>query len=150
MDIKDIKIIITAVFGGISAAMGNLALPVYVMVGANILDYITGLMAAPYRGEVRTSYRSMKGITKKIMMWALVALGVGLDILLGYAVATLGVSSIPPFIGACCAVWISCNEALSILENIRDTGTPTPLFLQKLIEKLKLTVEDSVKSEDEE
>lgn len=150
MEIKDIKIITTALFGGISAALGNMAVPVYLMLGANALDYITGWMAAPYRGEVRTSYRSMQGIAKKVVMWALVALGVGMDILLGYAGVNLGIASIPPFMGAFSAVWICCNEGISILENIRDIGTPTPLFLQKLIEKLKLTVETSAKGEEKE
>ena len=59
-------------FTGLTASLGALAIPLYLLVGANIIDYATALKAAPLRGEERTSRKGIKGITKKICMWLLV------------------------------------------------------------------------------
>lgn len=141
MTTQDIKLMLVAIFTAIHIRLGDLAIPVYLMLGAQVIDFVTGWMAAPYRDEPHTSGRLYKGITKKIMQWVLVAVGLGLDVLVQYCSGILGIGSIPPMFGVLSIVWTSCNEAISILENVRDTDTPTPSFLQKLIELLKLTTE---------
>ena len=60
-----IKGIFTAVFSVLTSLFGVLAVPILLMVGANVIDYATGLIAAPKRSEDINSYKSMRGILEK-------------------------------------------------------------------------------------
>ena len=137
-----IKAIFTAVFAFLSALLGALALPVILMVICNIVDYITGLMASPYRKQDINSYKSFKGIGKKICMWLLVIIGAVIDQLLIYAGDTIGYTMPFTFLIACIvAIWIICNEIISILENMKDMGVNIPAFLEPLVKNIKTQVE---------
>ena len=47
------------------------------------------------------------------------------------------------FLVACIvAIWIICNEIISILENIKDMGVAIPGFLLPIVEHVKSQVED--------
>ena len=119
----------------LTAWLGMLAAPVYLLVLLNLVDYATGVVAAPYRGEERSSYRGLRGIAKKVCMWLLVGVGAAVDWLLAFAVEAFGVSSPFGCVVACCAaVWLICNEILSILENISDIGVELPPFLKPAVE----------------
>lgn len=143
MENNYIKVFFTAVFSFISSLLGILAVPVIIMVACNIIDYATGLMASKYRSEDINSYKSIKGITKKVCMWLLVAVGAILDQLLIYASETIGIALPFTFLVACIvALWIICNEIISILENIKDIGVPLPAFLEPLVKNIKSQVED--------
>lgn len=109
-----------------------------------MIDYITGLMAAPYRTDGGiSSYRSMKGITKKVTMWLLVVVGAIIDQLLIYASTTLGFTTPLSFLVACIvAIWIVCNEIISILENMIDIGVDIPAFLVPLVKNIKSQAEN--------
>ena len=48
---KKFKIISVAIIGLFASKLGILAIPMLVLVMINITDYITGLVAAKYRGE---------------------------------------------------------------------------------------------------
>ena len=140
---EKIKGIIIAIFTTLSAWLGILAVPVYILLATNIIDYITGLMAAQFRGQKICSYKSIKGISKKICMWLLVAVGALIDELILYATATMGFNIPLTFVvGSFVAVWLICNEIISILENIGDIGVERPTFLIKAIEKVKSKVEE--------
>lgn len=132
------RLAVTAALVALSAWLGVLAVPVYIMMGASVLDYLTGLAADPAREEKLSSYKGIRGIVKKVCMWALVAVGVMVDLLLGYVGLTLpaGVS-----MATVVAVWIAANELLSILENAADIGIPLPRNLVKLVAQIKETVE---------
>ena len=39
------------------------------------------------------------------------------------------------------AIWLVCNEIISILENIDDIGVSLPPFLKKIVKNLKHQVE---------
>ena len=109
-----------------------------ILVCCNIIDYATGLCAAKYRSETVNSYKSVKGIAKKICMWLLVAVGAMLDILLSYAADTVGISvGINYVVASAAAVWLTANEIISILENIRDIGAPLPPFILKIAENIR-------------
>ena len=139
----EIKLFITALFAGLTAWLGALAFPVYILVLLNIIDYFTGLTAAPYRKEKRNSTKGFRGIAKKVCMWVLVGLGAILDWLLGYAAGTIGI--VMPFnflLGSAVAIWLICNEVISILENIGDIGVKVPGFLRTLIEWVQKSTED--------
>lgn len=112
----------------------------------NIIDYVTGICAAGYRKENVSSYRSFRGIAKKICMWLLIAVGAMLDILLEYAAKNVGISLGGEYIaGSLAAVWLIANEVISILENIRDIGTPLPPFLMTIAGNIKGKAEDKIK-----
>ncbi|MCI5952543.1 MAG: phage holin family protein [Anaerostipes sp.] len=146
-----IKTIFTLIFSFISSILGILAVPVLLMILCNVIDYITGLMASPYRKQDINSYKSMKGILKKICMWLLVIVGAIIDQLILYASDLTGIHLPFTFLVACVvAIWIVCNEIISILENIQDMGVEMPGFLEPIVKNIKSQVEHEVKIEDEE
>lgn len=140
--LKTAKAICITVFGLLSSWLGVLAVPVYVLVGCNVMDYATGLLAAHRRGQKVSSYIGVLGIAKKVCMWLLIAVGAVVDWLLLYAGGQLGVDiHLPMLVASLTAVWLIVNEVISILENIGDTGVPLPGFLTKIVEGLKSKIE---------
>ena len=139
-----VKVTVIAVVSALMSWLGILAVPVFLLVGCNIIDYITGLMAAPYRedGSI-SSYKGIRGIIKKVCMWLLVLIGAWIDILINYAVECAGVSLTIPFIVATVvAVWLVVNEIISILENMLDIGVAMPPFLLPVVRYIKKQVEE--------
>lgn len=146
-----IKAIFTAVFAFISALLGVLAVPVVLLVACNLIDYTTGLMASPYRKEDIQSYKSIRGIFKKVSMWMLVVVGAIIDKLLLYAATTIGKPVPVTFLIACVvAMWLICNEIISILENIQDMGVSIPAFLQPLVRHIRSQVEEQINVDEKE
>lgn len=144
-----IKAVFTAIFAFLSSLLGVLAIPVILMVACNIIDYITGLMASKYREEDINSYKSIKGIIKKVSMWLLVIVGAIIDQLLIYTADTVGISMPFTFLVACIvAIWIICNEIISILENVKDMGVNIPAFLEPLVKNIKSQVENKTGTEE--
>lgn len=123
--------------------LGILAIPVFLMVGCNIIDYITGLMASKYREEQISSYKGIRGITKKVCMWLLVVVGSFIDVIINYAAQYMGIGFKIPFIVATfVAVWIVANEIISILENIIDIDEKIiPPFLMPIVRRIKKEIE---------
>lgn len=141
--LTEIKLAVTAAFTALTAWLGLLAIPVYILVILNVADYATGIVAAPYRGEKRSSAIGFRGIAKKICMLGLVGLGAVLDWLLAFAVGSLGITL--PFsylVGIVVAIWLICNEIVSILENMGDIGVELPPFLMVLVKWIQKTTED--------
>lgn len=146
------KRILTTVVSVLSSLLGILYVPVMLMVLCNIIDYATGLMAAKYRKDnTISSYKSFKGIAKKVSMWLLVVVGAIVDELIKYAAQTVGITVPFTFLIACVvAVWIICNELISILENIKDIGVNIPTFLLPLVKNIKSQTEQAINIEDKE
>ncbi len=142
-NINTIKAIVTGVAAFMSALLGTLYIPVLLMILCNIIDYATGLMAAKNRPDGGiSSYRSIKGIKKKVSMWLLVVVGAIMDQLLLYASQTIGIKIPVSFLIACVvAIWIICNEIISILENMVDIGIQIPSFLLPLVKNIKSQTE---------
>ena len=92
------------------------------------LDYVTGFLAAAYKGQL-SSAAGAKGIIKKIMYMAMVALANIIDGIVGMD-SLLRDASIYFFIA---------NEGLSILENAAGMGFPFPQFLKDRLEQFKGT-----------
>ncbi len=145
---KGIQATVVLIFTTLTAWLGHLAIPMYVLVACNLVDYLTGLMAAPHRGEHPNSYKGFNGIAKKICMWILVGVGAMIDVLITYAAEQVSPGFMEPFIVAIVvAIWLAFNEMISILENIRDIGVVLPPFLVKLVKMLKKKTEDVVDKE---
>mgnify|MGYP004472609757 CR=1 FL=1 len=147
---KGFKTITTAIGTLLASILGVLYIPVLLMVLCNIIDYATGLIAAKYRNDGGiSSYKSVKGIFKKVCMWLLVVVGAIVDQLIMYAAATVGIEMPFTFMVACVvAIWIVCNELISILENIVDIGVDIPAFLLPLVSCIKKQAEAKATIED--
>lgn len=140
---EKIKAVIIALCGIISGRLGVLAIPMILLIVCNVIDYATGIFASHYRNQKIDSYEGIRGITKKICMWLLVGVGVVIDNLLAYTSGAVGITLPFSFLVACIvAVWIICNEIISILENINDIGVTLPPFLMPIVRNLKSQVED--------
>jgi len=137
-----IKLFIISIISTVTAWLGILAIPFYILILLNTFDYITGIIAAPYRDEKINSYKGFRGIAKKICMWLLVVIGVIVDWLIMYATSSIGGDLNFKFvIASLVAAWLICNEIISILENMVDIGVDMPPFLQKFVSKIRDTIE---------
>lgn len=142
------KTIIVAIWSIIMSALGILAIPVMLLITCNIIDYATGLIASKFRNQEIDSYKGIKGIAKKICMWLLVGVGVIVDQLLSYSADVVGITLPFTFLVACIvAIWLVCNEIISILENINDIGVTLPPFLKPIVSNLKSQVEKKAELE---
>lgn len=141
---EKIKAVTTAALSALMARLGILAVPVFLMVACNIIDYATGLAAAGCRSEKIESYKGLRGIIRKICMWLLVLVGSLIDILIRYTVECAGIGiSVPFLVATVVAVWIVVNEMISILENITDTGVRMPPFLMPLVRRIRRQIEET-------
>lgn len=146
-----IKAFFTGIFALISSVLGVLTVPVLLMVACNIIDYATGLLASTNRSQDINSYKSIRGIAKKVCMWLLVVVGAVIDQLLLYTSQTVGITLPFTFLVACIvAIWIICNEIISILENIKDMGVAIPAFLLPIVEHVKSQVEEKANIDNKE
>lgn len=144
------KAFFIAVFGALFSWLGILAIPVFLLVGCNLIDYFTGLAAAKYRNEAVSSYKGIRGIIKKVCMWLLIAVGWMMDVLIEYAVVTVGLAvELPYIVATVVTVWLICNELISILENMIDIGVAIPPFLMPLVKRIQHQAEEKVKIEEE-
>lgn len=106
------------VFGGIDAAFKCL---IIIM----IIDYITGVIANRVNLDSKIGF---KGIAKKVMILALVAVGAQVDKAMGtdgYICRTL------------VTMFYIANESLSTVENSAKMGLPVPQKLIDCLEQLK-------------
>lgn len=143
-----IKTGFTVILSTLAGWLGILAIPVLILVICNVIDYITGLAAGPKRGEKISSYKSLRGITKKICMWLLIVVGALVDQLVLYAGSTVGITLPFTYLVACIvAIWLICNEIISTLENISDIGVNLPPFLMPIVKNIKQQVENKTKEE---
>ena len=110
-----VKALVIAAISTLMSWLGILAVPVFLMVGCNIIDYITGIWAAGYRTENVNSYKGIRGIIKKVCMWLLVLIGAWIDVLINHTIEYAGVGIELPFVVATVvAVWLVVNEIISI------------------------------------
>lgn len=146
-NLNEFKLLFITLFSAITSFLGALAIPIYILVCSNIIDYVTALYASSNRGVKISSNKGIKGIAKKVCMWLLIVVGVLLDQLLLYASSSLGITL--PFtflIASIVALWLCANEIISILENIGDIlGEDMPSFLLPLVKNIRNQVEDKVK-----
>lgn len=137
-----IKAAVIAVAAAILAHTGWLAIPLALLVICNVMDYGTGIVAAPYRGQTRSSAAGIRGIVKKIGGWLLVGVGVLVDVLLAYLAEYTGLQfSLGFAVGSVVCVWLLVNEMVSVVENVADMGVKVP-FLMPLIKWVRRSTEE--------
>lgn len=152
---KQLRVGIVAVFGAIFSWLGILAIPVFLLLGCNLIDYATGLASAKYRfpDDERPikSYKSIRGIIKKVCMYLLIIIGWMIDLLINQGLVAIGIDFIfPNVVATIIACWLIFNEMLSILENMDDIGVSIPPFLKPLLTKMKEHEEKQIDVSDEE
>lgn len=140
--VNNAKMMVIAIGSALSSLLGVLAFPCGLMIISNLFDYATGLIASKFRNQDINSYRSIRGIFKKVAMWILVVVGAIVDETIKYSIAQIGINIKVSFlIASIVAIWITCNEVISILENIQDIGVPIPKFLKPLVKNIRSQVE---------
>jgi toxin secretion/phage lysis holin len=96
-----------------------------------LVDYSTGLMASAVEGKLNSKV-GFRGIPKKVMIFAMVAVGHAID-------RALGDGHI--FRDATIFFYLS-NELLSIVENSGRLGLPVPDVIKRAVEVLKGKVKE--------
>ncbi|MGX1457042.1 toxin secretion/phage lysis holin [Bacillus thuringiensis] len=115
-----------ATFGGFCGYfLGGWDATLKILVIMAAIDYITGVVAAGYNGELKSKV-GFKGIAKKVVLFLLVGVATQLDTALG-SNSAIREATIFFFIG---------NELLSLLENAGRMGIPLPQALTNAIEIL--------------
>ena len=141
MQNKELQMFISAAFAGLLYYLGIVAVPIIMLIGAMIIDYATGMMAAWTNSEL-SSKRGVKGIVKKVGYLALVVAAMILDWLISQGLQQINIDlHYSVFFAVLVTVWLIINELISTLENLSRMGVPIPNFMKKLIDRLKTTVE---------
>ena len=158
---------ITSMLFGMFFGAGNLIFPVYMgqLAGQKLIPAIIGfcvtgvglpLLAVAALGISRSSGLAelssrvgIRGILKKLGYLVIVAVAGMLDWLIRYGAAALGWEWAPEFlVSSVVIVWLIINELLSILENVEAIGVPVPVFLRKLLGRLKVSTEAKADTEE--
>lgn len=106
-------------FGGWSALLG-------VLLAFVVIDYLTGIMAAGTEGKLSSAV-GLKGIAKKVCIFAMVAVAHLVDTALGDA----------HIVRDATIFFYLANELLSIIENSGRIGLPVPEPIQRAVEVLR-------------
>lgn len=141
-----LKGVLSTVGGFLLGLLGNVFVPVIVLISCQIIDYFTGVTASVYKGGLSafSSKRGFRGIAKKICMLLLVAIGLMLDLLIAYYGEKIGVSfASSGVISLIVTLWLIFSEMTSILENLAACSVPIPAFLTKIVKALRKKTEDT-------
>lgn len=109
--------------------LGAWNLPLQILIGAILADYVCGMMKAFYLGEVssRTGY---KGLIKKVGILFMVVVGQFADMMLGLGVLR----------NAVCLAY-AVNELWSICENVSAMDVYVPPFIKDKLIQIRTMVE---------
>ena len=137
------QILFAGAVGALAAYFNVLLIPLAVLMGAMLIDYITGMAGAVCTGEINSRV-GVTGIIKKAGYLALVAVGMVVDYLINSALVNIGINfRIYYCFGMIITIWLIINELISILENLGELKIPLPKFLVNTIKSLKGRVEDA-------
>lgn len=135
------KGLLAVVMAAVGAYCRELIIPVVVLFGVMLLDYVSGMTRAWMNKEM-SSRVGVVGIVKKVFYLAAVAVAVVVDWVIQLAATEAGLNATGIYaFGLLVTVWLILNECISILENISAVGVPIPTFLGKIIERLKKSAE---------
>lgn len=121
-----IKTIVAALVGFITYTLGRPDMWLGALVIVIVADYITGLCKAWILCEL-SSKQGLKGIVKKLMCFAIVAVAMVVD----------NMTSAGGVVRITVISFLIANESISILENCADANLPVPKYLVKLLNKMK-------------
>ena len=144
---NSVMAILAAAVGALCSYAAALVVPLAVLLAVMVGDYVSGMAKAWSAGEL-CSRTGVKGIVKKVGYLMVVGAAGAADWLIRYGLAQAGIEVQFSFlIAAMVIIWLIVNELISILENVAALGGPVPGFLQKLLGRLKDTVEKKAEGE---
>ncbi|MED2125442.1 phage holin family protein [Bacillus thuringiensis] len=120
-----VKIFITTIGGFCGYFFGGWDAVLQILVTLAVVDYISGMLAAGYNGQLKSKV-GFKGIAKKVVLFLLVGVAAQLDAAIG-SNSAIREATIFFFMG---------NELLSILENAGRMGIKLPDILTNAVEIL--------------
>lgn len=142
-----IKGTISAAFAALWVYLGQMLIPIAMLIVVLVLDYATGMSKA-WMTKTLSSKVGFKGIVKKLGYLIVVCCGMGVDWIIHTAVVSAGVDAGAVYaVGIIVCVWLIINEIISILENLSIIGVPVPGFLIKIISKLKDSADKKIDRE---
>lgn len=142
-----ISAVLAAALGALCSYFAHLVIPLIVLVAVMLLDYGTGMGKAWVNGEL-SSRIGIRGILKKLGYIVIVGVALVMDWLIRSALKDVGVDvTLPYLLGMIVTIWLIINELISILENVAAIGAPVPAFIEKLLARLKGSVEDKAGEE---
>lgn len=130
--------IISGLAGAVISFFVGLPPIIWILVGVESMDYITGLICGFMGVSPKTetgglsSNAAFKGLLKKV----LILLVVGLAALVDMAVGQIANIEIVAVTGATC-LWFVASEGLSVLENAAAMGVPIPKILMNALEIIR-------------
>ncbi len=123
---NNFKLTFALIGGALGWLLGGFDSLVYALIAFVVLDYITGVLLAIVSKKV-SSEIGAKGISKKVLIFILVALGSIIDkyiIGTGCALRTMLI------------MFYLSNEGISIIENASNLGLPVPQKLKDALQQL--------------
>lgn len=143
------KALTAVILGGLSAYMRMMVIPLAMLVGVMIVDYVSGMLKAWVLEELNSRV-GLRGVIKKLGCLMLVCAAGVVDWLIYSGLTEVGISIDFGFcFGLIVTIWLIINELISILENLDALGVPMPSFLKTVIKHLKDAVEVKASKETE-
>ncbi|WP_347487750.1 phage holin family protein [Desulfoscipio sp. XC116] len=124
--VNNFKIIIVLLGCILGSIIGEVDSLIYALVAFMAIDYLTGLLLAIYEKRVSSNI-GFKGISKKVLIFALVALG---NIIDQYIIGS------GSFLRTMLIMFYLSNEGISILENAARMEIPFPQKLKDILLKI--------------
>ena len=147
---KTWQAVIAVALGGLSAYMRLMFVPLVVLLGVMVVDYMSGMLKAWGNDEL-SSKVGLRGIVKKLCYLMLVCVAGVVDWLIYSGLRQVGIMLNFGFcFGLIVTIWLIINELISILENLEALHVPMPGFLSKIIKHLQTAVEVRAESDEKE
>ena len=123
--------------------------PLIILFVVMIADYISGIIKAYIKQEL-SSKIGKAGLLRKLSYFLVIITAAVCDWLIYKGLRLVNVEiELSYYIGVLVTVWLIINELISILENLGAVGVPLPGFLQKLIQRLKQTVDKEAETHED-
>lgn len=141
-----VKAAVTAILGLLTSFWGWFGWLAVGWIGAMVLDYITGSMAAAKRGAW-SSASAREGIWHKAGMIVVVVVAAGADLLIATVLEHLPLLDLPmEYTGLLCPVvlvWYIVTELGSMAENAAAMGGPVPEWLLRFLLVSKKAIDNA-------
>lgn len=119
-----------------TAVFGAWDRPLQLLLLAMILDYVTGIVSAAYRGDLASNV-GLKGVARKVGLLLLVGVANLADQLLAAGAGEYLAIDLPPGIRTAVCFVLAVNELVSIIENLGEVGAPVPEVLQRMVRSFR-------------
>lgn len=135
------KAFFSAAASALLCYLQSIFIPLIILIIVMIADYISGMIKAYIKGELSSKVGKI-GILRKLSYFLVIITAAVCDWLIYKGLRLVNVEiQLSYYLGVLVTVWLIINELISILENLGAVGVPLPGFLQKLIKRLKQTVD---------